>query len=273
VTIRADTVGGPGRLLVMTTRAEQESRGTAKYAFTGSTSLPRVADFGPSGHSDIAPPRFAVRFDKPMSPAATTGAIHLVGDLSGDVLGTAVYDARNQIVFFAPDIPIDPANEVYTLTLDPSATDTFGNHLDGNYNGVDDGSADAFVFKFGALPDDTPPNVDCRGESKDTFSPDDDTKDDITEIRADLADDTGLRLWRIEIFSPEGLPVRTLVTQQTQDQDDVKLVWDGHDERGLLLDNARYDYRITAVDAAGNVSVPCTDSVEIDSVLDPAMFP
>jgi flagellar hook assembly protein FlgD len=66
--------------------------------------------------------------------------------------------------------------------------------------------------------------------------------------------------------------VRTLVASQTSNQDDVKLTWDGHDEDGLLVNNGTYDYRVTAVDAAGNVSAACTNSVTVNSVLDPADF-
>ena len=176
--------------------------------------------------------------------------------------GSAHYDDVHRTLVFVPDALIDPSTEVYTLSISSSATDAWGNQMDAD-----------FEWMFGAVSDTAPPTVNCRGETADVFTPDHDNKEDITEIRADLADDTGLKLWRVEIFSPEGLPVRTLVALQDQNQNDVRLVWDGHDQDGLLVNNARYDYRVTAVDAAGNVSASCTDSVEVDSVLDPAVFP
>jgi hypothetical protein len=221
-----------------------------------------VVDFGPSGFSDLPPPRFAARFDKPMNPSAVTAAVTLTGSQSGYVPGSAHYDAAHRTLIFVPDTLLDPANEIYTLSISPSATDTFGNPMQAS-----------FEWTFGNLADTAPPTVSCRGETQDPFTPDGDNKNDTTEIRADLADNAGLRLWRVEIFSPEGLQVRTLTAAQALDLDDARLVWDGHDESGLLVNNGGYDYRVTAVDAAGNVSAACTDSVAVNSVLDPAMFP
>jgi hypothetical protein len=262
VSIRADGVGGPGRLLVMTNRADQESRGVANYTFTGSTTKPKVVDFGPSGFSDLPPPRFAARFDKPMNPSTIPTGAELRGNLSGLVPGTAHYDSKHRTLVFVPDSLIDPANQRYTVSICACVTDVWGNQPDA-----------VFEWTFGAVSDATPPTAICRGESENIFSPDGDGNRDTTEIRANLSDDTGLALWRVEIFSPEGLLVRTLVAEQTQNQNDVPMVWDGHDESGLLVNNARYRYRITAVDAAGNVSASCENDVEVDSVLDPAMFP
>jgi len=261
VTIRADTRGGRGRLLVTSNRPERDARGSVTYTFSGSTSRPRVVDFGPSGSSDLPPPRFSARFDKPMNPTTATAAVKLTGDKSGPVPGSAYYDGKHRTLAFVPDSLIDPAAEIYTLSIASSASDAWGNQM-----------AAGFEWKFGAVADAVPPTVNCRGESKDPFSPDGDNHDDISELRADLADDTGLALWRIEIFSPEGLLVRTLIATQTSNQNDVKLAWDGHDEDGLLVDNGTYDYRVTAVDVAGNVSTACTNSVTVNSVLDPAEF-
>jgi hypothetical protein len=262
VTITSDTRGGRGRLLTTSNRNERDARGSVSYTFSGSTSTPRVVDFGPSGYSDLPPPRFVARFDKPMNPSTVT-TVELQGNLSGLVPGSAHYDGEHRRVIFVPDELLDPANERYTMYICACVTDVWGNQL-----------GEVFEWNFGAvLWDTTPPTVNCRGESKDPFSPDGDAHDDISELRADLADDTGLALWRIEIFSPENLLVRTLIAPQTVDQDDVRLVWDGHDEDGLLVNNGTYSYRVTAVDAAGNVSTSCTNSVTVNSVLDPADFP
>ena len=260
VTIQSDTVGGQGRLLTTSNRGERDARGSVRYTFSGSTSTPQVVDFGPSGYSDLPPQRFAARFDKPMNPS-TMNTVELQGNSSGLVPGTVNYDPDHRTLFFTPDALIDPSDR-YTMYLCTCITDIWGNQLDAE-----------FEWDFGNVLDSVPPTVSCRGESEDTFTPDDDGDKDQTEIRADLADDVRLKLWRVEIFSPEGLLVRTLVDHQSQDIDDVRLVWDGHDEDGLLVKNARYDYRVTAVDADGNVSVPCIDSVEVDTVLDPADFP
>jgi hypothetical protein len=262
VTIRSDQVGGRGRLLTTSNRNERDARGSVGYIFSGSTSTPRVVDFGPSGFSDLPPPRFSARFDKPMNPSTLTAAVQLVGDRSGPVPGSAHYDTVHRTLIFIPDALCDPTNQVYTLSISASATDAWGNPLQA-----------PFEWTFGAVADAVPPTVNCRGETHDRFSPDGDNHEDVSELRADLADDVGLKLWRIEIYSPEGLLVRTLIAGQTQNQNDVKLAWDGRDRDGLLVDNARYDYRVTAVDAAGNVSATCTESVEVQSILDPADFP
>jgi len=261
VTIQADTRGGEGRLLTASNRPERDARGAVRYSFSGSTSTPRVVEFGPSGFSDLPPPRFSARFDKPMNPSTAAAAIKLTGDKSGPVAGSAHYDGDHRTLVFVPDSLINPAGEFYTLSIASSASDSWGNQM-----------AAGFEWKFGAVADAVPPTVNCRGESKETFSPDGDGHDDTSDLRADLADDVELALWRIEIFSPEGLLVRTLIAAQTSNHNDVKLPWDGRDRDGLLLDNGTYDYKVTAVDADGNVSAACTDSVTVNSILDPAGF-
>ena len=260
VVIQSDTRGGRGRLLTTSNRGERDARGAVSYDFSGSTSTPQVVDFGPSGFSDLPPPRFAARFDKPMNPS-TMNTVELNGNLSGLVPGTVNYDTDHRTLFFTPGVLLDPASERYTMSLCTCITDVWGNQM-----------AELVEWDFGNVTDTVPPTVNCRGNSDDTFSPDGDGDKDTTEIRADLADDVGLALWRVEILSPEGLPLRTLVAPQTTDQDDVRMVWDGHDEDGLLVNNGTYNYRVTAVDADGNISIPCTDSIAVDTILDPADF-
>jgi len=273
VSLRADRIGGTGRLLAMTIRPEQESRGSAAFSFSGSSSLPRVTGFAPSGFSDLPPPRFAVSFDKPMSQATLQAGISLTSQSSGALPGTISYDPAHRTAFFTPTALLDPADEEYRLTVSQTVSDIWGNPLDGNYNGAPDAGADAFSWSFGALADNVPPDVNCRGVSNDPLSPDGDAKNDLTEIRADLSDDQGLMLWSVRIFDAEGLSVRSLTAVVSQDQNDARLLWDGRDENGLIVDNGSYGYTVVAFDVAGNVSSACGGSVEVLSVLDPAEFP
>jgi hypothetical protein len=275
VTIQADRRGGPGRLLVQRTTATGESVGVAGYEFTGSTNLPQAMDFGPRGNTSLSPPRVVVRFDKPMDPASLAAAFTVSGSASGPVPGAVGYDPSTWRAIFSPDTPF-PASESFTATVSAAARDAWQNPLDGDFDGVADGAQDALSWSFGALSDTQAPSISCRGESRDPFSPDGDGSSDTTNLLADLEDDTALRLWTVEILSPEGLVVRTLIGRlpagQTQ-VDNATVTWDGHDQDGLLVDNGTYAYRAGAVDAAGNTSQDCTGSVQVGSVLNPADFP
>ena len=88
-----------------------------------------------------------------------------------------------------------------------------------------------------------------------------------------MSDDGGLRMWKVEIHNPEGLFVRTMLSLQTDNQNDVRMAWDGRDESGELVDNGFYNYTVLAIDTAGNVSPSCGGVIEVDSVLDPGEFP
>ncbi|HUU00923.1 MAG TPA: Ig-like domain-containing protein [Myxococcota bacterium] len=269
ISLRADRIGGAGRLLAMTARPEQESRGTAGFTFSGSSSLPRVTGFTPAGFSDLPPPRFAVRFDKPMSAATLQEGISLSSPSTGELQGIITYDATQRTAFFTPEVLLDPLTEEYTLTVSQTVSDIWGNPLDGNYNG----SAGAFSWKFGAVADDNQPYVNCQGTTNDPFSPDGDGNNDLTGMRADLYDDQGLMLWSVRIFDADGLAVRNLEDVVSHNQNDARLEWDGRDQDGLLVNNGVYNYTVVAFDAAGNVSSACGGSVEVLSLLDPAEFP
>jgi hypothetical protein len=185
------------------------------------------------------------------------------------------YDPATQRATFSPDLPL-ATGQGYTISVSAAARDAWQNPLDGDFDGVADGAQDALSWTFGALPDSQAPQISCRGAYPDPFSPDGDGSGDQTSIQADLNDDNELGLWLVQILSPEGSPLRTLVEALPSGQDQVDnaaMSWDGRDQEGLLVNNGTYAYRAMAVDAAGNTSAACTDTIQVDAALDPADFP
>jgi len=274
VQIEADAAGGPGRLLVMTERNEREARGWAAFTFTGSTSLPQVTDFGPSGNSDLPPPRFAVRFDKPMDQASLQAAFQVDSD-QGPVTGTVAWDAARRVATFTPDARLDPANRLYTVRLAPGAMDAWGNPLDGDLNGIHTPGQDGFEWTFGATDDSDPPQRSCANPTPDPFSPDGDGSREDSQISLDAWDNQRVDLARLEVFDPDDRPVRTQLFDlpNTGWVDNFGVPWDGRDDSRLLLPNDTYPYRLIVIDEDGNASQACTGTFEVNSVLDPAEYP
>ncbi len=271
IAIEADRVGGSGRLLIMTEKGTRETRGWAEFTFFGSTSLPRVVDFGPAGHGDLPPPRFVARFDKPMDEASVVSAL-VVADDDGPVSGSVSWEPERQTATFTPDGLLDPAFQTYTITVGSNAMDAWGNPLDGNLDGVQD----SFSWTFGNLADGDRPTLTCADPVPNPFSPDGDDKEDTSSILFDASDGANLGLVRLVVRTPDGTLVRTIVERlpQAGSITDATIGWDGHDESGLLVDNGLYPFELFVTDQAGNRSSPCTGTFfEVQSVLDPAEFP
>lgn len=273
IEIEADRHGGAGRLLIVTEKSERETRGWAPYTFTGSTSLPRVEHFAPSGHGSLPPPRFAVRFDKAMDPASLQSALTVV-DANGPVAGQTTWDPRRRTAIFTPaDLP-DPTAGPIEIRVSAAAMDVWGNPLDGDFDGVADGPDDDFVWDFGAMGDDQAPAVSCNDPDRSPFSPDGDDHEDLSTIRFDADDTGGLWLARLVVQSPQGLPLRTVITLlEGGSVHDAPIAWDGRDDSGSLVDDGFYPYELFVLDAAGNPAAPCIGQFEVRSVMDPAGFP
>ncbi len=274
IEIEADRHGGPGRLLIVTEKGERETRGWAPYTFTGSTSLPRVLDFAPSGHGSLPPPRFAVRFDKPMDPAALQTALSVTG-AGGPLAGEVDWDERRRVAVFTPASLPDPTAGPIEVRVSAAAMDIWGNPLDGNGNGTADGPTDDFAWTFGALDDaQAPVGISCNGPDPQPFSPDGDDKDDLSFIRFDAEDGGGLWLARLEVRDAGGLLLRTAIARLEGDEvENATIAWDGRDDSGLLVDNGFYPYELFILDQAGNATAACSGQLEVRSILDPAEFP
>lgn len=274
IEIEADRHGGAGRLLIMTEKGERETRGWAPYTFTGSTSLPRVLDFAPSGHGSLPPPRFAVRFDKPMDPASLQTALAVTGS-GGPLAGEVDWDEQRRVAVFTPASLPDPTAGPLEVRISAAAMDIWGNPLDGNGNGAADGPADDFAWSFGALDDaQAPGGISCNDPDPQPFSPDGDDKDDLSFIRFDADDAGGLWLARLEVRDAAGLLLRTAIARlEGNSVQDASITWDGRDDIGLLVDDGYYPFTLFILDRAGNATAACGGQFEVRSVLDPAEFP
>lgn len=98
------------------------------------------------------------------SEAMNTGLINInqvaiVGEVSGTHLGTISYDAVNHRLTVMVNAPFEYSEQV-DVTVSRDITDVAGNPLDGNENGVDDGTADNYHWWFLVVesPAVTPPN-------------------------------------------------------------------------------------------------------------------
>ncbi|MBN2494108.1 MAG: PKD domain-containing protein [Deltaproteobacteria bacterium] len=268
----ADKVGGAA--LVMARAALGAAEGTASTSFEGSASLPVVKDFGPSGYLEIPPPHVIVRFDKDMDPSTIDDSTFQVHDEAMlDLDGTISYDPETRTARFVPDAPLDPAAEVHTVHLKKTIEDIFGMQLDGDFDGVAEGSTeDRFIFVFGATADQSPPSCTCNAISPGTFSPDGDGVQDTATIPVSVSDETGMWLVRVVIRGPgSSAYVRTL-TLPFGTGGTANLVWNGRDESGLVVPNGVYECTAVALDAAGNKSASCARQVTVSGALDPADF-
>ena len=111
---------------------------------------PQVSGFSPAADAATAPAALIqVAFDKMMDPATiNAAAFTVVGSASGAHAGTLTYLPGPAQATFAPAIPFT-AGERITVTVRSSATDLAGRGLDGNRNGVAEGSpADDFPWSF-----------------------------------------------------------------------------------------------------------------------------
>jgi len=87
-----------------------------------------------------------VLFDRPLELWTLNGNVYVDSDNYGNIPYTLVHN--DSIIGIVPDSPL-PAMDNITVTLTNGITDLYGNGLDGNYNGLVDGSPnDDFVWTF-----------------------------------------------------------------------------------------------------------------------------
>lgn len=183
------------------------------------------------------------------------------------------YDAVNNRATFTPTASSSfssVTSELFTVTLTSAMNDTYANPLDGNYAGA----ASNFVWTFGNTTDVLPPTASCNAITPNPFSPDGDGVLETATIGVVATDDTALRQVRCEISDLSNQTARTLVVLLAgKGPSTANLIWDGHDEQDVLVDNGTYQATCVAIDAAGNGSTTCTQQVAVNSALDPASFP
>ncbi len=94
-------------------------------------------------------PSISVSFSEPMSINSIGASTMLVtGSLSGSVKGSIKYTSSTNTVSFIPDVTLTPG-ETVTVIMRADAQDLTGNGLDGNGNGISEGSPkDDFILSF-----------------------------------------------------------------------------------------------------------------------------
>lgn len=96
-------------------------------------------------------------FSEPMNKTS----VELAFSISPAVLGYTIWSSGDSILTFSPETNFN-GSTLYTLNITTTAMDRVGNHLDGNGNGVDEGSpTDDYSWSFttAIIPDDDPPYV------------------------------------------------------------------------------------------------------------------
>jgi outer membrane protein assembly factor BamB len=125
------------------------------YAFGLDTVLPKIISSTPEDNDvDIDMyDNISVKFDEDMDKSLLTNAnINLKDSGQNNVPGEITSDMNIDTIYFDPDQPLKK-DETYTFTITSDIKDSHGNNLDGNGNGVVDGSGvDDFVISFTTIP-------------------------------------------------------------------------------------------------------------------------
>ncbi len=280
-TLQSDTIGGIAT--VMARSVDGYAEGASQIEFLGSTSLPIVTGFYPSGYLGAVTPvsEIYVQFNKDMDDMGIGSVCNnfTVWDITNtlQVNCNCYYDRPNRMAIFTPvGGPIN-MSFMYEVTITGNVVDIYGNSLDGNYDGFPQGSPlDNFVWTFGNTTDQIDPIANCIGHAPNVFSPDGDGIEDFTTINAQLQDTgTGIRMWQVIIQNEFGDVVRTLIEELTGGPTDIagSLDWNGKDEDGMVVDNGVYNYMLKVIDNDGNWFIAiCNDQILVESALDPAYF-
>ncbi len=144
------------------------------------------------------------------------------------------------------------------VAQDGAAGDTFGVSVGLSGDNVIVGSGFAQV---GANPkqgaayayvtgDSTPPTISKVADAPDPFTPTADNKR-FTTIAFTLSESASVDL---TIFNRDGRPVRTLLKGESLPGDRHSVRWNGRNDDRRVVKPGKYEYRIKAVDAAGNKS-------------------
>jgi flagellar hook assembly protein FlgD/flagellar motor protein MotB len=122
----------------------------------------------------------------------------------------------------------------------------------------DDNGNTGSTQSYEVVVDNTPPEIAVEAPPPDQriFSPDGDgSKDTLTIAQSGSPED----LWEGGIYDAGGTPVRTFNFTEGKPEN---LVWDGKDDKGLIVPDGVYGYRISASDRAQN-----SESGELDNII------
>jgi flagellar hook assembly protein FlgD/outer membrane protein OmpA-like peptidoglycan-associated protein len=137
---------------------------------------------------------------------------------------------------------------------------------DGRYyftlSAVDDNGNSGKSIDYEAVLDNTPPEVSIAEttESQRIFSPDGDgNKDTIEIVQSGSAED----LWTAGIYNASGDRVKTFEFANTEPE---PVIWDGTDDKGFIVPDGVYEYRISTADKAKNTANASLHSIVISTI-------
>jgi hypothetical protein len=137
----------PGRVYIGT-----HGGGGKIYCFgTKDNNPPQVTSHYPANEATDVPlkPKLNVTFNEPVNTnTLTSSSFKLVDSGLNPVTGKITYDVLTRTAFFEPDVNLK-RGEVYNVTITTGIQDYWSNALDGNKNGITDGSpVDDFQWNF-----------------------------------------------------------------------------------------------------------------------------
>ncbi len=233
------------------------------------TEMPFVTEFSPAGKvsSNFSEIEIVFSEDVDLAPSPNS-SFFSVTDGGVPVAGTWTYDDSSYTAAFEPDTsPYSVSATTITVTASQSIADKASpaNYLDGEYSG----SAADFTFQFGgAITDTTKPTVDCTspgyGPDISPFNP----SEESTTITFEIADDTALSSWKMEIKKDDTLYRSYAGASDPASPQTISQAWDGRDEDGNVVEDDNYHFRIYAVDSSYNYSNQCQGTVQVQNEIE-----
>jgi flagellar hook assembly protein FlgD/outer membrane protein OmpA-like peptidoglycan-associated protein len=137
---------------------------------------------------------------------------------------------------------------------------------DGRYtfalSAVDDNENFGKTMNYEVVVDNTPPEVSIveMTESERIFSPDGDGNKDTIEINQSGSPED---LWDAGIYNTMGDRVKTFELINTEPE---PITWDGTDDKGFIVPDGVYEYRISATDKAKNTGSASLHSIVVNTI-------
>lgn len=116
---------------------------------------------------------------------------------------------------------------------------------------------------YRVIVDNTPPEITIENPEDLIFSPNGDgNKDSLSIVQTGSEEDN----WKGSILSADGSVRRTFTWKGAEPEE---FVWNGKNDNGFLVPDGVYQYRITAIDRAGNSAEEVLDNIIINTELTP----
>jgi flagellar hook assembly protein FlgD len=137
---------------------------------------------------------------------------------------------------------------------------------DGRYtfilSAVDDNGNSGKTAPYEVMVDNTPPVVEIAGmnENERIFSPDGDRNKDTIKIGQSGSQED---LWDAGIYNAAGDRVKTFKLENTEP---VAITWDGTDDKGVIVADGVYEYRISAADRAQNTVSAALGNIVVNTI-------